>query len=130
MSVSFIGGGNCSTWGNLIPSACHWQTSLLMVREMLTDLVHLVLLEHFVGDRADQPLIALSFLYYTCVCSVFILSPGHAFTLMGTRQLGPRTTRTETSRPASEDKSARTRGIFGLYVKTTWTVWKDYSDHE
>ena len=44
----------------------------------------------FLGDRADQPLIALSFLYYTCVCSVFILSPGHAFTLMGTRQLGPR----------------------------------------
>jgi hypothetical protein len=58
--------------------------------EMLMDLVHLVLLEDFVGDRADQPLIALSFLYYTCVCSVFILSPGHAFTLMGTRQLGPR----------------------------------------
>jgi hypothetical protein len=39
-----------------------------------------------------------------------------------TRQLGPRTTRTETSRPVSEDKSARKRGLVGLYVKTTRTV--------
>ena len=35
---------------------------------------------------------------------------------MGTRQLGPRTTRTETSRPVSEDKSARKRGLVGPYV--------------
>jgi hypothetical protein len=40
----------------------------------------------------------------------------------GTRQLGPRTTRTETSRPVSEDMSARKRGIVGPYVKTTWTI--------
>ena len=40
----------------------------------------------------------------------------------GTRQLGPRTTRTETSRPVSEDKSARKRGLVGPYVKTTRTV--------
>ena len=40
----------------------------------------------------------------------------------GTRQLGPRTTRTETSRPVSEDKSARKRGLVGPYVKTTRTI--------
>ena len=45
------------------------------------------------------------------------------------RQLGPRTTRTETSRPVSEDKSARSedksarkRGLVGPYEKTTRTV--------
>ena len=43
-------------------------------------------------------------------------------TLMGTRQLGPRTTRTETSRPVSEDKSAHKRGLVGPYVKTTRTI--------
>ena len=43
---------------------------------------------------------------------------------------GPRTTRTETSRPVSEDKSARKRGLVGPYVKTTRTVWKDYADHQ
>jgi hypothetical protein len=36
-------------------------------------------------------------------------------------QLGPRTTRTETSRPVSENKSARKRGLVGPYVKTTRT---------
>jgi hypothetical protein len=41
------------------------------------------------------------------------------------RQLGPRT-----SRPVSEDKSARQRGVVGPYVKTTRTVWKDYSNHQ
>ena len=41
---------------------------------------------------------------------------------LGTRQLGPRTTRTETSRPVSEDKSARKRGLVGPYVLTTWTI--------
>ena len=40
----------------------------------------------------------------------------------GARQLGPRTTRTETSRPVSEDKSARKRGLVGPYVKTTRTI--------
>ena len=39
-----------------------------------------------------------------------------------TRQLGPRTTRTETSRPVSEDKSAHKRGLVGPYVKTTRTI--------
>jgi len=38
------------------------------------------------------------------------------------RQLGPRTTQTETSRPVIEDKSARKRGLVGPYVKTTQTV--------
>ena len=33
-----------------------------------------------------------------------------------------RTTRTETSRPVSEDKSARKRGLVGQYVKTIRTV--------
>ena len=33
----------------------------------------------------------------------------------GTRQLGPRTTRTETSRPVSEDKSARMLRQLGPY---------------
>ena len=42
---------------------------------------------------------------------------------LGTRQLGPRTTR-------SEDKSARKRGLVDPYVKATRTVWKDYSDHQ
>ena len=37
-------------------------------------------------------------------------------------QLRPRTTRTETSRPVSENKSARKRGLVGPYVKTTRTV--------
>jgi hypothetical protein len=41
---------------------------------------------------------------------------------MGTRQLDPRTTRTETSRPVSEDKSARKRRLVGPYVKTTRTI--------
>jgi hypothetical protein len=40
----------------------------------------------------------------------------------GTRQLSPRTTRTETNRPVSEDKSACKRGLVGPYVKTTWTI--------
>jgi hypothetical protein len=40
-------------------------------------------------------------------------------TTLVTKQLGPRTTRTEISRPVSEDKSARKRGLVGLYVKTT-----------
>ena len=35
---------------------------------------------------------------------------------MNAGQLGPRT-RTETSRPVSEDKSARKRGLVGPYVK-------------
>jgi hypothetical protein len=35
----------------------------------------------------------------------------------GTRQLGP-----QTSRPVSEDKSARKRGLVGPYVKTTRTI--------
>ena len=39
-----------------------------------------------------------------------------------TRQLGPRTTRTETSQLVSEDKSARKRGLVGPYVKTTRTI--------
>jgi len=48
---------------------------------------------------------------------------------MDARQLGPRTTQTETSRPVSEDKSARSddksarkRGLVGPYEKTTRTV--------
>jgi hypothetical protein len=36
----------------------------------------------------------------------------------------------QTTRPVSEDKSARKRGLVGPYVKTTRTVWKDYSDHQ
>ena len=86
------------------------------------DLVHLVLLEDFVGDRADQPLIALSFLYYTCVCSVFNLSPGHAFTLMGIRKLGPQKTWIETSRLVSEYQSAHLLRQLGPYEKTTRTI--------
>ena len=43
-------------------------------------------------------------------------------TKWGTRQLGPRTTRTETCRPVIEHKSARKRGLVGPYVKTTRTV--------
>jgi hypothetical protein len=42
-------------------------------------------------------------------------------------QLGPRTTRTEISRPVSEDKSARKRGLVGPYVKTTRTVLLFYN---
>ena len=42
-------------------------------------------------------------------------------------QLGPRTTRTETSRPVSEAKSARKRGLVGPYVKTTRTVLLFYN---
>jgi hypothetical protein len=34
------------------------------------------------------------------------------------RQLGPRTTRTETIRTISEDKSARKRALVGPYAKT------------
>ena len=49
---------------------------------------------------------------------------------MGTRQLGPRTTRTETSRPVSEDKSARKRGLVGPYVKTTRTINKIDRNHK
>jgi len=45
------------------------------------------------------------------------------YPLWVTRQLGPRTTWTETSRPVSEAKSARKRGLVGPYVKTTRTVW-------
>ena len=41
---------------------------------------------------------------------------------MGTKQLGPRTTRTETSRLVNEEKSARKRGLVGPYVKTTRTT--------
>ena len=41
---------------------------------------------------------------------------------MGTRQIGPWTTRTETSRPVSEDKSARKRELVDPYVKTTRTI--------
>jgi hypothetical protein len=50
--------------------------------------------------------------------------------IMGTRQLGPRTTRTETSRPVSEDKSARKRGLVGPYVKTTRTINKIDRNHK
>ena len=42
--------------------------------------------------------------------------------LMDARQLGPRTAPTETSRPVSENKSARKRGLVGPYEKTTRTV--------
>ena len=42
--------------------------------------------------------------------------------MMITRQHALRTTRTEISQPVSEDKSARKRGLVGLYVKTTRTV--------
>jgi hypothetical protein len=42
-------------------------------------------------------------------------------------QLGPRTTRTETNRPVSEDKSARKRGLVGPYIKTTRTVLLFYN---
>jgi len=45
--------------------------------------------------------------------------PGHGG---DARQLGPQTTRTETSRPVSEDKSACKRGLVGPYIKTTRTV--------
>ena len=38
------------------------------------------------------------------------------------RNGGYQTTRTETSRPVSEDKSARKRGLVGPYVLTTWTI--------
>ena len=53
----------------------------------------------------------------------------HAST--GTRQLGPRTTRTETSQSVNEDESARKRGLvgparmlrqLGPYEKTTRTI--------
>ena len=47
------------------------------------------------------------------ICTYFV---------MDARQLGPRTTRTETTRTISEDKSARKRGLVGPYVKTTRTV--------
>jgi hypothetical protein len=46
---------------------------------------------------------------------------------MNARQLGPRTIRTETNRPVSEDKSARKRGLIGPYAKTTRTVLLFYS---
>jgi hypothetical protein len=46
---------------------------------------------------------------------------------MNARQLGPRTTRTETSRPVSEDKSARMLRQLGPYVKTTRTVLLFYN---
>ena len=39
-----------------------------------------------------------------------------------TRQLGPRTTLTETSQSVNEDESARKRGLVSPYVKTTRTV--------
>jgi hypothetical protein len=45
--------------------------------------------------------------------------------IMGTRQLGPRT-----SRPVSEDKSARKRGLVGPYVKTTRTINKIDRNHK
>jgi hypothetical protein len=38
------------------------------------------------------------------------------------RNGGYQTTRTETSRPVSEDKSARKRGLIGPYVKTCLNV--------
>ena len=41
---------------------------------------------------------------------------------LGTRQLGLRTTRTETSWPVSEDKSARMLRQLGPYEKTTRTI--------
>ena len=41
---------------------------------------------------------------------------------MGTRQLGPRTTRTETSRPVREEYSARMLRQLGPYEKTTRTM--------
>jgi hypothetical protein len=41
---------------------------------------------------------------------------------MGTRKLGPRTTRPETSRPVNEHKSARKRDPVGPCVKTTRTI--------
>ena len=47
------------------------------------------------------------------ICTYFV---------MDARQLGPRTTRTETTRTISEDKSARKRGLVGPYVKTTRNV--------
>ena len=46
---------------------------------------------------------------------------------MNAGQLGPRTTRTETSRPVSEDKSARKQGLVGPYAKTTRTVLLFYN---
>ena len=46
---------------------------------------------------------------------------------MNARQLGPRTTRTETTRLVSEDKSARKRGQVDPYVKTTRTVLLFYN---
>jgi hypothetical protein len=39
----------------------------------------------------------------------------------------------QTTRPVDKsdrDKSARKRVLVGPYVKTTRTVWKDYSDHQ
>ena len=50
--------------------------------------------------------------------------------LIDYNNIGYQTTRTETSQPVNEDKSARKRGLVGPYVKTTRTVWKDYSDHQ
>ena len=46
---------------------------------------------------------------------------------MDAGQLGPRTTRAVTSRPVSENKSARKRGLVGPYVKTTRTVLLFYN---
>ena len=52
----------------------------------------------------------------------FYLSIKYDMHWTGTRQLGPRTTQTETSRPISEDWSARMLRQLGPYVKTTRTI--------
>jgi hypothetical protein len=51
-----------------------------------------------------------------------IFQCSHKSHVQNAGQLGQRTTRTETSRPVSEHKSARKRGLVGPYVKTTRTV--------
>jgi hypothetical protein len=47
--------------------------------------------------------------------------------LLNARQLGPWTTRTETSRPVSEENSVRMLRQLGPYVKTTRTILLFYN---
>jgi hypothetical protein len=58
---------------------------------------------------------------------LYIFRVSFRVNIMNAGQLSPRTTQTETSRPVSEAKSTRKRGLVGPYAKTTRTVLLFYN---
>jgi hypothetical protein len=127
------------TWTSLLTySTCTWTNRCKLTRQYSTSMTvvaYFIKILVYASTNVCNKAIFVKFmqLYHTTplawstrvdlilIVKLYTTSLRH-MVQWGTRQLGPRTTRTETSRPVSENNLARKRGLVGPYVKTTRPV--------